>query len=112
MLHRTELHPLLSAYLDGEIPLYELRAHFYSKRLKLEDNSEEGLYQAVSMHLAMYTAGTWPESELKDAIRWHVTKSAGEDVPPGIPMMDEQWISIMRSGNLPWPIKCETRHAT
>jgi hypothetical protein len=107
MLDRTQLLPLLDAYLDSSIPLFELRGRFYSGDIRPNDEVEEGLYQAVSMHLAMYTAGTWPEDDLKAAIRWHIGKETGADVHPPIPMFDRQWMDIMASGMAPWPLKVE-----
>jgi hypothetical protein len=59
------------------------------------------------MHLAMYTAGTWEEDELKATIRWHVGRNTGADVQPPIPMMDRPWMEIMGSGMAPWPLMVE-----
>jgi hypothetical protein len=44
MLDRTQLLPLLEAYLEGDIPLFQLRGRFYSGDLQLQDEVEEGLY--------------------------------------------------------------------
>jgi hypothetical protein len=52
MLERAQVSPLLDAYLNGDIPLFELRGRFYSGDLQLQDEVEEGIYQSVSMHLA------------------------------------------------------------
>jgi hypothetical protein len=73
----------------------------------LADDSEDGLYESVSMHLAMYTVGTWPESALKEAITWHIAHKNGEEVPQKMPMLDKTWLDIMSSGIAPWPIKLE-----
>lgn len=64
MLDRSMLPPLLAAYIDGDIPLYELRGRFNSGGIQLRNEIEDKLYRVVSMHLAMYTAGTWPEATL------------------------------------------------
>lgn len=105
MIDRTLLRPLITAHLTGGLPLYEFRGRYYSGQIQPLDSVEDGLYQVISMHLAMYTVGTWPESTLKASIAWHVAKADGEEVPSKTPMWDEQWYSIMESGIAPWPIK-------
>jgi hypothetical protein len=103
MLDRSSLRPLLAAYLDGEMSLFDFRGRFYSGDIRLRDDAEDGLYQVISMHLAMYTAGSWPESTLKAAIRW-LSAPEGMNGVLGSPMVDAQWLEIMNSGLAPWPI--------
>lgn len=107
MLDRSLLRPLLSAYVDGNMPLYELRGRFYSTDIVNKSAAEEDLYHVVSMHLAMYTVGSWSESTLKDAIAWHIARVDGVDVSPVVPMWDQQWLEITASGLAPWPIRNE-----
>ena len=104
MHERSQLQSLLSNYLSDDIPLYELRGQFYSDELIATVDTEEALYRAVSMHLAFYTVGDWPESTLKEAIGWHLARRNGEQISPPIPMMDSQWAEIMASGIAPWPV--------
>lgn len=99
------LQPLLERYLSGDIPLYELRGQFYSGSVELDDQADQSLYQPVSMHLAMFTAGSWPEAALKDAIRWHIDHVNGIEVTAPMPMIDRQWVEIINSGVAPWPIQ-------
>lgn len=48
MPDRAHLHQLLSDYLDGEIPLYELRSQFYSNSFATQvSEKDEGLYRSV-----------------------------------------------------------------
>lgn len=107
MLDRAQLYPLLDAYLDGELPLYELRGRFYSGDIHINSDVEDGIYRGVSMHMAMFTAGTWSEEELKQAITWHLFRRDGEESAGPIPMLDKQWMDIMSSGMAPWPLKVE-----
>jgi hypothetical protein len=99
------LQSMLSSYLDGEIPLNELRGRFYSKEMTSSLTEELSLYTMVSAHLAYYTVGSWPEIELKSAIRWWLDRENGVAVAPPVPMADQQWIEIMNSGIVPWPAK-------
>jgi hypothetical protein len=55
-------------------------------------------------HLAMFGVGDWPEEELKAAIRWQLEREDGQTPAERLPMMDGQWIEIMKSGQLPGPI--------
>jgi hypothetical protein len=112
MQQLTLVEPLLERYLDGDIPLYELRGSFYSGDVELRDAAEETLYAMVSMHLAMFTAGSWPEQELKDAIAWHVRRRHNPALPGPIPMHDRQWLDIVKSGAAPWPIQVNTHDDT
>lgn len=99
------LQPLLERYLGGDIPLYQLRGQFYSGSVNLDAQADRDLYQPVSMHLAMFTVGDWPEATLKDAIRWHIDEVNGEAVSAPMPMIDRQWLEIIDSGVAPWPIE-------
>ena len=107
MSNRSALYPLLEGYLEGDIPLLQLRGSFYSGDMEIEP-AEEGLYQAVSMHLAMYTVGDWPEDVLRDALRWHLDRYNGRATETPVPMMDRQWVEIMASGIAPWPLKTDS----
>jgi hypothetical protein len=92
------------------MPLYELRGQFYSAELISQLGDEEELHKSVSMHLAFYSVGSWPESTLKEAIAWHIERENGTGKASPIPMIDSQWVELMDSGIAPWPIKLETTY--
>ncbi len=108
MTQATLVQPLLERYLGGEIPLFELRAIFYSGDVTTPDEGDETLYTMVSMHLAMYSAGSWPEQTLMDAIAWHVRRRHDKTLTGPIPMHDRQWLEIIASGVAPWPVQVDT----
>ena len=60
MQQMTLVQPLLERYLEGEIPLYELRGCFYSGSVETPDEADQTLYAMVSIHLAMFTAVAVP----------------------------------------------------
>jgi hypothetical protein len=93
--------------------LHELRTWIAAEVLALA-GSPGPLYRPVMTHLAMVGVGDWPEKELKAAIRWHLASAEGRKPAERLPMMDAQWLDIMKSGRLPWPIAYthEPRHST
>jgi hypothetical protein len=99
----TQFRARLESYLDGVITLHELRA-WISAEILIPAEAPGPLYRPVMTHLAMFGVGDWPEEELKGAIRWHPASADGQRPAERLPMMDAQWIEIMKSGRLPWPV--------
>jgi hypothetical protein len=100
----TQFRTRLESYVDGTVTLHELRTWIAAEVLAPAE-SPGPLYRPVMTHLAMFGVGDWPEGELKAAICWHLAREEDGQMPAErLPMMDAQWIEIMKSGRLPWPI--------
>jgi hypothetical protein len=102
----TRFRVRLASYIDGSISLHELRA-WIAAEITDESVKREGpipLYRPVMTHIAMFGVGDWPESDLRAAIEWHIASIDGDRPAASVPMMDAQWIEIMKSGRLPWPV--------
>jgi hypothetical protein len=104
LTRNVRFRSLLEAYLDNVITLHELRLWIAAK-FPPRDCYQLPLYQPVMTHLAMYGAGEWREDDLKDAICWHLDSVDGQR-PAGVPpMIDAQWMAIVASEQVPWPLK-------